>query len=185
MFLKAGSKTLIMSVFFMSMCLAAGFAQAREQLPGLQQQPYKLKLLTKDFKNKKTPSRSGRTEFCGETISPKLRKEEGKLILEVSPGIGFEWRSINENPTDVSDGCRYSTVQTVESSADRSRLMLINGEECKRGKTVVGSQRDTLYLSGQEIIYQVESVVKDAAGIWQNLESKEGFTCIWTLSRVE
>lgn len=153
---------------------------AAPTLPGLTHKSYKLKSFSKTFRGKKTESRSGRDRFCGEKISPKLRDVDGKLTFELSPSTGFEWRNIDENPTETSDGCRYPVTQTIESGRDSSALVLINAEDCGRGKSVVGSQRDTVQVNGSEIIYSSESVIKVGAGSWRVDDAKESFTCVWT-----
>lgn len=175
---------LLRIVLFISILSAQAFAaesgKAQLELAGLQNSSYKLKSFTKNFKGKQTESRSGRGQFCGEKIKPRFHEVEGKLTLELNAGIGFEWRNINETPTETSDGCRYPIEQVVENSRDRASLILVNGEDCGSKAPVVGSQRDTVELKGDEIVYTSESVIKDRAGRWQVNEAKEGFTCVWT-----
>ncbi len=152
---------------------------AKNEIGGLQNTAYKLKSFTKNFKGKRTESRAGRAQFCGEKINPRLTEVEGKPTLEINAGIGFEWRNINDNPKEMNDGCRYPVEQVVESSRDQSSLVLVNGEDCGRNAPVVGSQRDTVEIKEDQIIYSSESVIKDRAGRWQVDEAKEGFTCTW------
>lgn len=155
-------------------------ASAKNEIGGLHNTAYKLKSFTKNFKGKRVESRAGRAQFCGEKINPRLTEAEGKLTLELNAGIGFEWRNVNDNPKEMNDGCRYPVEQAVESSRDRSSLVLVNGEDCGRNAPVVGSQRDTVEIKEDQIIYSSESVIKDRAGLWQADEAKEGFTCTWT-----
>ncbi len=162
-------------------CLTTS-AFAQTPLPGLMHKSYKLKSFAKTFRGKKTETRTGRDRFCGEKIKPSLREADGKLSLELSASIGFEWRNIDDNPIEMDDGCRYPVIQRIESGRESSTLILINAEDCGRGKPVVGSQRDTLQLNGAQIIYTSESVKKDGGHSWRVDEGKESFTCVWTAS---
>ncbi len=74
--------------------LTSGPAMA-EQIAGLDRKTYKLNSFSRTFGAQIKESRSGRSEFCGEEITPRVRNEQGTTILR----LNAKWASIGEIST--------------------------------------------------------------------------------------